>query len=831
MPRPPIHSSASKTPPRAKIGRLLRRRRSRGAPANGRRRRIRKLRLLALLLILGLLGSASFTFGLITAVASQIPDCDPSRVPHEVDGHIYANDNHAILATLRGSESRILVDTDEIAPIMQQAIVAIEDKRFYEHRGVDIRGIARAVWADVTSKSVVQGGSTITQQFVKNSCVTSERTISRKLKEAALAWQLEQRWKKLRILTAYLNTIYFGNGAYGIQRAAQTYFNTTAAHLTLPQAALLAGIPADPSRFDPVVNPKTARARRLEVLKAMQAQGEITPLDLRLAARAPLPRADDVRLPGIEGPAPYFVNYVKQQLIEKYGTRRVFGGGLNVQTTIDLRLQKLARTAIESVLKEPNGPSAALVAVRPTTGEILAMYGGDNFRQSQFNLAVQGERQPGSSFKPFVLATALKQGISPATTFASKPVNIFIGDKYWPVHNYENDYIGSGDLTTATIVSDNSIFAQLTRLVGPANVARTARQLGITRHLNPYFAIGLGADAVSPLEMARAFSTFANQGRRIDGTAFGNRPRAIARVRNATGGMIDDNRPRNRVALTREQNALLTSILEGVIRSGTGKRARLPDRTAAGKTGTTENYGDAWFVGYTPQLATAVWVGYPNRLKPMLTEYHGEAVAGGTFPAEIWRVFSQLALEGSDPETFPPYSYEYASSKRVVWRDGRLQLDNGLCRETALVSYFVGHGPSRTANCRRNEVDIPRVVGMTLSRAKIKLAAQPLTPNIVYKPARPLQRIDLVLDQFPRKGRASSYDTVTLVLAKPLHGVVPKVTGLSLRLARTKLRSRGLVPDIERFSEGRSGTVLAQVPVAGVAAAPRMKVRLVVGHG
>src|SRR6266571_4901912 len=233
-------SFESRTPRRAKIRRLLRRKRSKPEPAsNGRRRRIRKLRLLALIRSLGLLGLASFTFGLITAVASQIPNCDPTRVPRALDGHIYANDDHTILATLRGSESRVLVDTNQIAPIMQQAIVAIEDKRFYEHRGVDLRGIARAVWADITSKKVVQGGSTITQQFVKNSCVTTERTISRKLKEAALAWQLEQRWKKLRILTAYLNTIYFGNGAYGIQRAAQTYFNTTAAKLTLAQAALL----------------------------------------------------------------------------------------------------------------------------------------------------------------------------------------------------------------------------------------------------------------------------------------------------------------------------------------------------------------------------------------------------------------------------------------------------------------------------------------------------------------------------------------------------------------------------------------------------------------
>jgi penicillin-binding protein 1A len=810
---------------------LLGRKRLTPAPANGRRRRIRKLRLAALLLILLLLGLGSFTFGLITAVASQIPNCDPRRVQREVDGHIYANDNHTILATLRGAESRILLETDEIAPIMRQAIVAIEDKRFYRHRGVDLRGIGRAVWADITSKSVVQGGSTITQQFVKNSCVTSERTISRKLKEAALAWQLEQRWAKDRILTAYLNTIYFGNGAYGIQRAAQTYFNTTARNLTLPQAALLAGIPADPSRYDPVTNPRTARLRRTSVLGAMLEQNDISLADFREAERAPLPQADDVRLPGIQGPAPFFANYVKQQLISKYGTRTVFGGGLNIQTTIDLRLQKLARTAIERVLREPAGPSAALVAIRPKTGEILAMYGGDNFRQSQFNLAVQGERQPGSSFKPFVLATAIDQGIAPSTTFPSRPVSIFIGDKYWPVTNYENAYLGSADLATATIVSDNSVYAQLTRLVGPANVARTARELGVTRRLNPYFAIGLGADPVSPLEMARAFSTIANDGRRVDGAAFGNRPRAIARVRNAQGKMVDDNKPVNRPILTQDNAALITSILEEVIRSGTGERARLSDRTAAGKTGTTENHGDAWFVGYTPQLATAVWVGYPNKLVPMLTEYHGDAVAGGTFPAEIWRVFSQLALAGTEPESFPTYSYQYTSSKRVTWRDGRLRLDNGHCRDTALVSYFSGHGPGGTANCKPNEVDVPRVTGLTLARAKLRLAAQPLMPNLVYKPAKPKQRLDLVLDQFPKRGRLSSYDTVTLVLAKPLDGIVPKVVGLALRDARRRLRSRGLVPVVVRSAAGSAGEVLAQAPRGGLAAAPRLRVTLVVGRG
>ncbi len=801
------------------------RKRRGNASGNGRRHRIRKLRLLLILLILLLLGFASFAFGMVTAISGQIPTCDPSRVHHEVDGHIYANDNRTILATLRGSESRILVRTNQIHPLLLQAIVAVEDKRFYQHRGVDVRGIARAVWADVTSKQVVQGGSTITQQFVKNSCVTSRRTISRKLKEAALAWQLEQHWSKDRILTAYLNTIYFGNGAYGIQRAAQTYFNTTAAKLTLAQAALLAGLPADPSGYDPVTNPKAARARRAEVLRDMLDQHDITPTDFSRANRAPLPKAKDVRLPGIQGPAPYFANYVKQQLISKYGTRRVFGGGLNVQTTLDLRLQRLARRAIESVLTQPESPAAALVAIRPRTGEIVAMYGGDSFRESQFNLAVQGERQAGSSFKPFVLATALREGIAPSTTFASHPVSIFMGDRYWNVENFEGDYVGAADLRTATIISDNSVFAQLTRLVGPASVAATARRLGITRHLNPYFAIGLGADPVSPLEMARAFSTFADNGARVDGAAFGNRPRAVARIHDARDRLIEDNRPIRRQVLSRDQNALLTSILEGVVQSGTGKRAALSDRPVAGKTGTTENFGDAWFVGYTPQLATAVWVGYPNKLVPMLTQYHGEAVAGGTFPALIWKAFMQAALARTQPESFASYSVPYAVAKRVTYRDSRVQLDNGYCKETFTVEYFADEVPKRTANCRPNEVEIPSVVGQTLAKARERLALQPLKASIVYKPARPRQRVDVVIDQWPRRGRASSYDTITLVFAKPLHGIVPKVVGLPLERATRQLRAAGLAVAAP-YGFAANAVVVKQFPRPGVAAGKRMRVKL-----
>src|ERR1700693_4520199 len=389
------------------------RRRPRPARTNGRR--IRKLRLLALVAVLGLLSMASFMFGLVTAIASQVPELDPAhQQKFEHDGYIYDGD-HAhphLLAVLRGSESRVLLKSNEISDQMKQAIVAIEDKRFYEHHGVDVRAIGRALWADIQHNQVVQGGSTITQQFIKNAYVKDNRSFARKLKEAALAWQLEQQKNKDWILTAYLNTIYFGNGAYGIGQAALTYFHKPAKELTLPEAALLAGIPRDPALYDPVTNPRAAKLRRRMVLDQMLSQGAIAPDQYRSARSAALPAPDSIQLPRTQQKqGQYFVNYVKQQLVDKYGSSRVFGGGMRVYTSIDLRLQPIARGAIAKWLSNPNGPQAALVAIDPRDGRILAMVGGSNYRESQFNLAVQGERQPGSAFKPFVLASALDQGI------------------------------------------------------------------------------------------------------------------------------------------------------------------------------------------------------------------------------------------------------------------------------------------------------------------------------------------------------------------------------------------------------------------------------------
>ena len=790
-----------------------------------RRRRVRKLRLLALVAVLGLLAMTAFSYGVVLAVGQQLSGLDPSRHQHEqVDGYIYASDGHTILAVLRGSQSRVLVPSSAISPWIKQAIVATEDKRFYQHRGIDIRGMARAFWNDVRGRPV-QGGSTITQQFVKNALTGDQRSIARKLKEAALAWQLEQRWSKDRILTAYLNTIYFGNGAYGVERAARTYFGHPAAKLTLPEAALLAGIPEDPSLYDPVAHPHAARDRRAVVLDLMLQQHVITPGEFRAASNAPMPRPQDVHLSGVQGQVPYFGEYVKEQLIGRFGAGNVFGSGFRVYTTINLRLQKLARDAVQKILPSPEGPQAALVAINPTTGSVLAMDGGRNFHVSQYNLATARERQTGSAFKPFVLATALREGISPLTTYVSKPVSIFLGNKYWSVHNYEGEYLGPIDLVKAIAVSDNSVFSQLTRDVGPANVVKTAHAVGITGPLQSYFAIGLGVEPVSVLEMARAYATFANGGVRVDGTVFGNEPRVVTQIDNDANKVVYANVPKGVHALSPDVDALLTQLLEGVVTGGTGTAAQLPGRVVAGKTGTTENYGDAWFCGYTPQLVTCVWVGYPDKLIPMLHEFHGGPVVGGSFPALIWKAFMQpaLAAMNAQPKSFPSPPYMSTTAERVTYRDGRIELDDGLCKSTSLIVYFTGRGPGRTAGCKRNEVDVPNVVGWTIASARTRLQAQPLTAQLVYKPASAGQRIGVVLKQFPAGGTLSSFDRVTLVLAKPLHGLVPRTVGLTLHAAQLRLRKLKLVPRVT----GKHGRVVAQRPQAGVAAVPGMQIQLV----
>jgi penicillin-binding protein 1A len=800
-------------------------------PLGRRRRRVRKLRLAALLGVLLALSGLSFTFGLVRALASEIGQLDPAAERGDVNSVVYASNGRSVLAVLTGEESRVLVETEDIAPIMRQAIVSTEDQRFFDHNGIDLRGVGRALVADIRNQAIIEGGSTITQQFVKNAYIRNEKTLARKVREAALAWQLEQRWSKDRILTAYLNTIYFGNGAYGIQQASRAYFGKGAKHLELHEAALLAGIPADPSRYDPVTNPSNAKQRRRHVLGAMLEQGKIRQRDYERANAAPLPEPDDVRLPGKVGPAQYFVNYVKDQLVEKYGAGRVFGGGLRVTTTIDLKLQAQARKAIERVLRNPDGPAAALVAIEPKTGAVRAMFGGRNFRVSQFNLAAQAQRQPGSSFKPIVLATAMRQGISPQTELDSHKVSIDAGDRIWTVTNYDHTYLGRVNLWRALVASDNSVYAQLTDLVGPKAIVETAHELGISSPLDAYFSIGLGFVAVNPLEMARAYSTIANGGRRVDGSLLGNLPRVVERVERIRSRKVEENIPQPTEVMDPGHAELITSILQDVVRAGTGRRAAVPGTEVAGKTGTTDNYADAWFVGYTPELAVAVWVGYPDKLRPMTYEFGGEAVTGGTLPALIWKEFVSGLRDSEkfdEEASFDSPPYLGTTSSWVVKRGNAWQRDNGYCRNARLVVYFSGSSPEESADCKPNEVSVPVVVGMTEDAAVARLAAQPLGAELVYKPAKPGKTPGVVLKQEPLAGGLSANDEVMLVVSKARYGLLPNLVGSGVEVVTQELKRRQLRWRIVT-EPGETGTVLRQTPRAGVSAAPGLVVTLVVG--
>jgi membrane peptidoglycan carboxypeptidase len=424
----------------------------------------------------------------------------------------------------------------------------------------------------------------------------------------------------------------------------------------------------------------------------------------------------------------------------------------------------------------------------------------------------------------------MRSGISPATELESKKISIDAGGRIWPVTNYGGSYLGWIRLDEAMVHSDNSVYAQLTDIVGPKAIVETAHDLGIRSPLDAYFSIGLGSAAINPLELARAYATIANGGRRVDGSLMGDRPRVIERVERIRAGRVDENAPIPKRVLGQGQAAVLTDILRDVVRSGTGKRAALAGRSIAGKTGTTDNYADAWFVGYTPDLVVAVWVGYPDRLRPMLTEFGGEPVAGGTLPAQIWREFMARATN-ADPNSdfdYPPYLG--ASSNWVVKRGGSWSLDNGYCRGARRLVYFSGETPDKTADCKPNEVAVPRVIGMSEEVAEAVLAAQPLETEAYYVPARAGKRPGIVVKQDPRGGGLSAGDTVRLSVTKARFGLVPNFVGSSLEAVRPELERLQLQPRL-RSGPGPTGTIMRQSREPGVATAPGLVIRLVVGDG
>jgi len=640
--------------------------------------RIKKLRLALLLLGLTLLALISTAFGMMMAVASDLPTLENRAEYLAARNSIVVADDRdqTQIAKLTGNENRFLIEESDISPNMKNAIVAIEDKRFYEHEGVDYRGVVRALWQDLRQRRAAQGGSTITQQFVKNALgAQGHRSILQKLREAALSYHLEREWSKPKVLGQYLNTIYFGNGAYGIESAVRTYFGKdradyapderAARDVSPAQAALLAGIIASPTAYDPLQNPAAALERRNLVLRRMLDQGLIADSQYAEGTRQSVPAAEDIQTPRPDSLQPYFTTWLTQQLVDRYGSGRVFGGGLKVTTTLDPVLQAQAERAIEMRLAGV-GPSASLVAIENKTGEVKAMVGGNDFAQRPFNIATNGHRQPGSAFKPFVLITALQQGIRPDDTFSSRKKVFAVpgspGEKF-VVNNYEDQYAGVSTLTNATVHSDNSVYAELGQRVGLKRVARLSERMGIRTKVstNPAMALGGLATGLTPLELAFAYSAIANMGERTSGSLASSQYGPVAIERVEAEEELDQNQRESKRVFSKKVAEQAGAILNGVVKYGTGERARL-DEWAAGKTGTTENYGDAWFVGFNAQYTVAVWVGYPDGVKHMKTEYHGKPVTGGTFPAEIWRDFMVGAIKLRDARKPPKESEAKAPS-------------------------------------------------------------------------------------------------------------------------------------------------------------------------
>jgi penicillin-binding protein 1A len=588
--------------------------------------------------------------GYVLAIASSAPNINELKpIDQGSTSKIYAADGH-LLGYVQSDQIRTPIAWRDMPPVLRNATVAIEDQRFYHHGGVDYESIVRAAIRDVTSGKKLQGGSTITQQLVRNLYIRSpKRDLKRKIREAKMASELEKHHSKQWVLKQYLNDVPYGTvggrSTIGVEAASEVYFSKHASELSLEQAALLAGLPQAPSDYSPFTNPGAALARRNQVLLKMFQNHYITRQQQVQAQSQPLGLHPGNRY--MKRHEPYFFDYVQDELIQKYGANVFRQGGLRVYTTIEPKLQQAARAAIAGQLNLPTDPSSAIVTIDPSNGHILAMASSGTYKGRQFNLAAQGHRQPGSSFKTFVLTTAIKEGVNPnSTMYVSKPLNLN-DPKYgpWQVKTFGNDYLGRVNIVQATLHSDNTVYAQLDLDVGPDKVAETAKSMGITTHLNGYPAEGLGGLrlGVSPLEMSDAYATLASGG-------VHHKPVGITKVVFPDGKSDNLGRnPGNRV-LTDGQAYEVTKILHENVLGGTGTHANI-GCPAAGKTGTTDNFNDAWFVGYTPKLATAVWVGYPNALIQM-TNVHGISVQGGSFPAQIWHDYMNVA-HGSFCGDFP----------------------------------------------------------------------------------------------------------------------------------------------------------------------------------
>jgi penicillin-binding protein 1A len=726
------------------------------------------------------LAGAALAIALMASACSlaRLPTGQP-RIPPLPQTSLMLDDRGHLITELDAGINRTLVPLSQVPVIVRNAVIAVEDSGFYAHHGIDLRAVVRAAYQDARSGHIVEGGSTITEQLVKNTITGGDETLGRKVREAVLAYRLENEYSKDQILEMYLNTVYFGQGAYGIQAAAKAYFSVPSSRLSLTQGATLAALISSPSNYDPVFHPKVALARRNVVLSRMSALHMIDGPAYQRAVRAKLGlQPADPRGPY---PAPYFVDYVKRWFLAdpEFGAtyedryNRLFEGGLRIYTTVDLRLQREAEEAVNGILNYRTDPYGAMTVLDPRTGAIRAMVGGRNWFSrtdpyAKLNLATGGAtgRQAGSAFKPFTLVTALEQGISPGEVFSAPPhIDITLPPGYspsiWPVSNYDGEGGGSMTVEQATIHSINTVYAQLIMQVGAANVVRTAHQMGITSKLRAYPSAVLGVNEVNTLEMADAFGTLATVGRHVP-------PMAVSKITDAGGNVIYQAAPQPQQVLQPSVAWVTDQILEKVIQEGTGTEANI-GRPAAGKTGTAQDWTNAWFVGFVPQLTAAVWVGFPRGQIPMIApRTRLPHVLGGTWPAEIWHTFMVNALQHVPPQDFPQPEIHYATV-RIDITQGCVANRYTLPSAVRVVRYLDGTQPQDVCALPAGpqQITLPSVVGLSQGAATALLASYDLQVSVTTMHTAGI-RPGTVVAEVPSPGTAVLQGvTVTIVVASP----------------------------------------------------------------